>query len=379
MGDLRFFASCTLGLEPALRRELSDLGARRLEERRGGIAFVGDRRLGQACNLWLRSAIRVQEELTTAVVGDGDDLYEAAARLDWDAWIRPDQTLAVFAAVRDAPGLRHSGYAALRIKDAVVDVLRAKHGRRPSVDTKKPDLPLRLVVQGDRMRLYRDWSGLSLHKRGWRKIQVKSPLNEALAAGLLILADWDRASPLVDPMCGSGTFPVEAALWASDRAPGLGRGFAFERWVDHDRKLFHGLLDEAHGRVKSKLDFPILGGDLHPGALDLARKGAREAGVERLVRLTCRDARDLVPEVRPALVVTNPPYGERLGSEGDVVDSWIALGNFLHRQCGGAVAWVLCGNKALTRHLGLRASLRIPVRNGTIDCRWLRYEIRDRA
>jgi putative N6-adenine-specific DNA methylase len=377
MGDLRFFAACTLGLEPALESELTELGARDLQVRRGGVAFRGDVRLGQACNLWLRCAIRVQEELAVAAVSDGDDLYEAA-RLDWDRWMTPDQTLAVFAAVRDAPGLRHSGYAALRVKDAVVDVLREKHGRRPSVDTKKPDVPLRLVVQGERMRLYRDWSGLSLHKRGWRKIQVKSPLNEALAAGLLRLTGWDRASPLVDPMCGSGTFPVEAALWASDRAPGLGRAFAFERWIDHDRRGFHELLDDAHGRATSRLDFPILGGDRHPGALDLARQGARAAGVERLVRLTRKDARDLVPAAPPGVVVVNPPYGERIGTGGDLVDSWAALGDFLHQRCGGAVAWVLCGNRELTRHLRLRASRRMPVRNGTIDCRWLRYDIRAR-
>ena len=345
----------------------------------GGVLFEGDRRLGCAANLWLRSAIRVQEEILAASIRGADDLYAAVASLAWDRWIHPDQTLAVFATLRDAPDLRHSGYAALKVKDAVVDVLRGRHGRRPSVDTKHPDVPIRLYVQGGRMWLYRDWSGTSLHKRGWRPIQVKSPLNEATAAGLLRLTGWDRRSPLVDPMCGSGTFPVEAALWATDRAPGLGRHFAFEQWIDHDAAIWAGILEEARARVRPSLDFAIEGADHHGGALDLARLGARTAGVDHLIRFTRSDAREFTPEGPPALVVANPPYGERLGTDADLVDSWTSLGNFLHRRCAGATAWVLCGNPDLTRHLGLRTSLRVPVMNGPIECRWLRYHLRPSA
>jgi len=373
----RFFAPCGLGLEPAVEQELEELGAGDVEARRGGVAFVGDRRLACAANLWLRSAIRVQEELLAASIEDGDDLHAAVASLDWDRWIHPDQTLAVTASVRDTPRLTHSGYAALRVKDAVVDVLRGRHGRRPSVDAKHPDLPLRLHVLGGRMTLYRDWSGQTLHKRGWRPIQVRSPLNEATAAGLLRLAGWDRRSSLVDPMCGSGTFPVEAALWAADRAPGLGRRFAFERWGDHDAALWRDLTDEARERARESIDAPIEAADRHAGALDLAQKGAQAAGVRGLIRFTRSDARDLVPRTPPGLVVANPPYGERLGADEDLADSWAALGAFLRGRCAGATAWVLCGNPDLTRHLRLKASRRVPVMNGPIECRWLRYEIRE--
>ena len=245
------------------------------------------------------------------------------------------------------------------------------------MDTKHPDVRLKLVVQRDQLLLYRDLSGASLHKRGWRPILVKSPLNEALAAGLLLLTDWDRRSPLMDPMCGSGTFLVEAAWLATDRAPGLGRKFAFEGWLDHDVDTWDALKAEAQDRVKPKLDFPLMGGDRHVGALALAQKGAHEAGVSHLISFRESDARDLVPREKPSAVVVNPPYGVRLGPGEDLDDSWESLGNFLHRQCRGSTAWVLSGSKTLTRHLGLRTSRRIPVMNGPIECRWLKYEIRE--
>jgi putative N6-adenine-specific DNA methylase len=378
MSDRIYFAACGKGLEAALVGELEELGALQVREKRGGASFRGDRALGYRASLWLRSAIRIQEQLLSRRVLQADDLYERALEVDWREWLHPDQTLAIQASVRDTPEIRHSGYAALKVKDAIVDQMRERHGRRPNVDTKDPDLPLKLVVKDGSMLLYRDWSGASLHKRGYRPIQVKSPLNEALAAGLILLSGWDKQSPLADPMCGSGTFPIEAAMMAADRAPGLKRAFPFERWHDHDATLWSELRAEAAARAKPTLDFPIEGSDHHGGALALARRAAQEAGVADLVRYSENDARDFVPQERPAIVTTNPPYDKRLGEGEDVIGSWKSLGNFLHRQCGGSTAWILSGNKALTQHLGLRVSLRVPVMNGPIDCRWLKYEVRAR-
>jgi putative N6-adenine-specific DNA methylase len=176
-------------------------------------------------------------------------------------------------------------------------------------------------------------------------------------------------------MCGSGTFPIEAALLAANAAPGLGRRFAFERWPDFDAKLWSVLQDEARGALDRTVEVSIEGADRHPGALGLARKGADAAGVSSLVRFTEADARAFVPRARPSVVVVNPPYGVRLGADEELDDSWRALGNFLHKECKGATAWVLSGNKDLTRYLGLRTSRRIPVMNGPIECRWLRYEL----
>jgi putative N6-adenine-specific DNA methylase len=377
-GDERqvtYFAACTLGLEEALVSELKALGALEIQARPGGVTFGGDRRLGYAANLWLRSAIRVQEQLLLAPAGGREALYAAVASVDWRRYLGVDQTLAVDASVRDSV-ITHSGFAALTAKDAIVDQFRTALGRRPSVDVSAPDLPLKLVLKKDVLTLYRNLSGTSLHKRGWRPVQVKSPLNEATAAGILILSGWDRASALADPMCGSGTFLIEAALLAADRAPGLQRGFAFERWPDFDAALWSELRAQAAARARDTLPFPLEGADRHEGAVSIARQSAQAAGVAGLVRLRVAGAAEWQPACTPAVVYCNPPWGERLGEGEDLLQSWRDLGRFLHQRCAGGRAFVLCGNPELTRHLGLRAARRWPVMNGPIDCRLLEYELR---
>jgi 23S rRNA G2445 N2-methylase RlmL len=371
----RYFAACTLGLEPALCGELDALGAQGVRPARGGAHFEGDLVLGYAANLWLRSAIRVQH-----VVGEGRarterQLYDLVRRTDWSRFVHVDGTLAVDAAVKDS-FLTHSGFAAQLVKDAIVDQFRQRTGRRPDVDTRRPDLPIKLLLRRDEVTLYRDLSGDSLHKRGYRPIQVKSPLNEATAAGLLLLSEWDRRSALLDPMCGSGTLVIEAALLSGDRAPGRRREFAFQRWPDFEARAWRALLDEAdeRARVGAASIPPIEGADRHEGALGLARLSARSAGVDSVVRFTHAAVAELVPAVPPRVVVTNPPYGERLGEGDDLEASWRDLGDLL-RRCPGASAFVLSGDPALTRFLRLRASRKWPFRNGPIDCRFVRYDI----
>lgn len=371
---IEFFAACTLGLEPAVAAELRELGATDVDERRGGVAFRGDRRLGYTANVWLRSATRVLEELARATVDSVDDLYAAMRALDVGRFCTPAQTLAVFATARDHQ-LGDPHFLALKVKDALVDAQRARGGERSSVDTKDPDVPLKLVVQGPTASLHRDWSGESLHKRGWRPIQVKSPLNEATAAGLILLSDWDRRSPVVDPMCGGGTFVIEAAMLAAHRAPGLARAFACERFHDHDRRLWKDVRDAARDAAESSLPFRLTGADHHAGALSLARRGAKAAGIESLVEFVQADLASFVPRVPPAAVFVNPPWGERLADAG-VAQAWHDLGTFLHDRCPGAVAWVLSGNAELTRHLRLKKSASRPVACGPIDARWLRYQLR---
>ncbi len=373
----RFFAPCTLGIEAALVQELGELGARGIEAMDAGVWFQGDRRLAYRANLWLRTAIRVQELILEFPVRAQQDVYDAAMGIDWSRFMTVDQTLAVDASTRDSV-LPHSKYAGLLVKDAVCDWFRGREDRRPNVDRESPNLPLKLAIHGERGLLYRNLSGRSLHKRGWRPIQVRSPLNESLAAGLIRLCGWDRRSAFVDPMCGSGTFVIEAALLASGRAPGMGRDFAFQSAPDFDGRLWEELLLEARENVKTRLDFPILGADRHGGALEIARLSAENAGVQDLIRFSRSQAADLDPGFAPKWVCCNPPYGKRLGRGDDLVQSWIELGNFLHRQCDGAEAWILSGNKELTRHLGLRTSRRLLVRNGSLDCRFLRYEIGER-
>ncbi|MCA8972603.1 MAG: RNA methyltransferase, partial [Planctomycetes bacterium] len=308
-----YFVPVPFGVETATENEIAALGGREIETRPGGVRCKGDRRFGYAANLWLRSAIRVQEWMAEDRVRDARDLYDALREIDWSEYMDVDQTLAVDATVSNSE-IRHSKYAALVVKDAIVDQFRDRAGRRPDVDRDRPDLPLKLVVDGQSMSLWRNMSGPSLHKRGYRDVQVKSPLNEALAAGLLLMTGWDPQTSLVDPMCGSGTFVIEAALLAMDRAPGLlRRRFAFESWPDFDRDLMDQLRSEARERARTSITAPIVGADRHGGALSIANRSARQAGVDAAVRFVRKDAKHFVPEVPPSIVVTNPPYGERLG------------------------------------------------------------------
>ncbi len=371
----RYYSPCSLGLESVLAAELTALDARDVVPGRGGVAFSGDRELGYRCCLWLRSAVRVQEILAEFPAPSPEALYDGVAALDWPGLSRVDDTLAVDANVRDS-AITHSGFAALKTKDAIVDCFRAATGRRPSVDRKRPDLPLKLVIKRDHAQLSRDLSGASLHKRGYRPIQVKSPLNESIAAGLLLLAGWDRRTALADPMCGSGTLVIEAALMACDRAPGLGRGFAFERWPDLDHQLWTSLREEARERVRPDVPCSLVGADRHGGAISLAQRAAHQAGVEGLVSFSVSSAADWRPQPPPGFVITNPPWGERLESD-DLDATWDELSLFLKQGCPGATAHVLSGNPELTRRLRMKADRRWPVRNGPIDCRLLRYEIFD--
>ena len=379
MAKLRWYhAPCSPGLEPLLAAEATEAGAVRVTPRRGGVGFQGERDVGYRLALWSRVAVRVLEELARERISDPDDLYTMAGRLAWRKLLRPDQTLAVFASV-SGRRIRHAPFAAQRIKDAVVDQLREQTGVRPDVDRDDPDLPLKLVVRDNVATLSRDLSGHSLHRRGWRPVQVRSPVNEALAAGLLLLTGWDRRSPLCDPMCGSGTFVIEAAHLAGDRAPGLRRDYALSRWPDHDAALWNQLRAEAEARWEAGRDQipPLFGNDHHEGAIGIARDSAARAEVAEHIRFTLGDVADFAPQPPPRVIVVNPPFGVRLGEADALSDTYARLGRFF-KDVGSGDAWVLSGDPALTAHLRLRASERVPVIHGGLDCRWMRYPLRPR-
>lgn len=360
-----------------LRAELEGLGARGCHELKGGVRFRGDVALGYRACLWLRSAIRVQLELAQAEVHREQALYDFIRDQEWERYIDNAGTVAVSAALNSS-FLTHSQFAAQLVKDAVVDRFRDLTGDRPSVDIKEPDLPIHLFLNRDHATLSIDLAGRSLHKRGYRDAeQHKSPLNEALAAGLVLASEWDLETPLVDPMCGSATLLIEAARMVRDVAPGLQRSFAFERWHDLDKDVWSSLFDEAEERqaAGAKRSVPIEGADSHPGSVVLARRAADAAGVGDMIRIRHTDAKLWEPSFRPGMVLTNPPYGERIGHDDELERSWRALGDFLHRQ-KGATAWVLSGNPQATQFLRLSSERRMPVANGGINCRWIRYQIR---
>ncbi len=371
-----FFATCALGLEEVVRDELVALGADNARALRGRVSFHGSLSLGYAACLWLRSASRVQEQLfRDRPAGSRQLLYDAVRAFDWGPLIEPDNTLAVSASVRDSRAT-DTRFVSLVTKDAIVDQIRDRCGSRPNVDADDPHMPIRVLVHRDRATVLRDLSGDSLHRRGWRPIQVKSPLNEAIAGGLLQLTGWTGEGTLVDPMCGSGTFLVEAAHLAQDRAPGLRRRFAFEQCPDLEQTEWRRLRDEAEQRyaVGREREVSIVGSDAHPGALGLARRSLEAAQVRDAVKVRRMSVERAVLDGPPALVVSNPPWGLRQEKQG-LRQTWSQLGTFLKTHCGGSTAYLLSGEPTLTQVLKLRAARRHPVRIAQVDCRWIRYEV----
>jgi len=362
-----------------VRSELGSarIGAGDVEPGSSGVSFRGDRATLYRANLWLRSGIRVLGRIASGRARGPDELYALAREVDWTSLLGLEQTFSVEARVRDS-GITHSKYAALRVKDALCDRFRElRRGRRPNVQVHGADLPLFLTVYRDRATLYRDWSGETLHKRGYRDRLHRSSLNEAVAAAMLAHGGWNEASRLVDPMCGAGTLAIEAALVKTNRAPGLFRGpggFPFERWPDHDARAWESIRREAEAAAKPDAVFRIAANDEHPGSIALARRDAGRAGVADRIELSQAPLAGWEPPFAPDLVAVNPPWGERL-RPAELRRPWEDLRRFLKDHCAPSRAVVLSGNARVTRHLGLRASRRIPVRIGKVDGRILRYEI----
>lgn len=371
-----YFATCARGLEPVLARELTGLGADAVEPGRGGVRFRGDSALLYRANLWLRTAVRVLRPLLEVDVRSPDELYDAVRTVNWSDYLTPDHTLAVDCNVRDS-AITHSQYAARRVKDAVCDQFRERVGVRPSVDPEQPMVGFNLHVHRNHAVLSLDSSWASLHKRGYRPIQTIAPLNEALAAGLLLQSGWDANTPLVDPLCGSGTFCVEAAWMALNRAPGLTRKwFGFQGWPEFDRPLWNAIRDDARAAVRKELPAAIAGSDVHPGAIELARQNARNAGVGHLVRLERRELGQARPPegVTPGVVICNPPYGERIGEEKEWVPLYAKLGEVVAAHWAGWRLFVFTSNDRLARKVGLRVRGRVPFFNGKLQCHLWEYE-----
>ena len=370
-----YFATCARGLEGVLAGELTALGAADVAPGRGGVAFRGDPALLYRANLWLRTAVRVLRPVLEADVRSPDELYDAVRTVDWKEYLTPGHTMAVDCNVRDS-ALTHSQYAARRVKDAVCDQFRERTGVRPSVDPERPMVGFNLHVYRDRMTLSLDSSWDSLHKRGYRPIQTIAPLNEALAAGLLLQSGWNPATPLVDPLCGSGTFCVEGAWMALDRPPGLTRKwFGFQGWPEFDRPLWNAIRDDARRGVRKELPAPIRGSDSHPGAIELARTNARSAGVGHLLNFVRQDVRAARPPAGPpGVVICNPPYGERIGDEKEWVGLYRLLGEVFAAHWAGWRAFVFTGNDRLARKVGLRVKGSVPFFNGKIPCRLWEFD-----
>lgn len=381
--ERRFFATAARGLEPLVADELRALGAKDVKEERGGASFGGPLSTAYRACLWLRTANRVLLPLARFPAPDADQLYTAVTRMPWENDLSPDGTLAV-----DFTGgsekIIHTGFGAQRVKDAIVDRLRERFGRRPSVNLEQPNLRINVHLHREIATVSLDLSGDSLHQRGYRTASVLAPLKENLAAALLLKCGWPdiakNGDAFVDPMCGSGTLAIEAALIAGDVAPGLLRNrWGFSGWLRHDAQLWEHLLQEARKRsATGREKIPaIFGFDNDAKAIAASFANAERAGVKDAVQFECRALADnrLQAELTPGLVVTNPPYGERLGEMEKLGPLYTELGSWLKNNCSGWQAGVIAGNPGLAKQMRIRARKINTFYNGALECKLLQFSI----
>lgn len=370
----RFFATCPRGLELLLADELRQLKAEKVHAVGGGVQFVGDFFLCYRINLESRLASRVLWQVAGGGYQNEDDIYRAAYALQWTDWFDPARTIRVAVSAIKSP-LASLNFVTLKIKDALCDKIRRLSGRRPDVDTHLPDVPIQAHLTEREFSLYVDTTGEPLFKRGQRLAAGEAPLRENLAAGILQLAGWAPGIPLLDPMCGSATILIEAAHRALEIAPGRGRHFAFEKLKHFDSGRWRELLRHSAAREKPKEPLPIYGSDLSGDVLKAARVNLTAAGLEKVVNLKRADVLEISAPAKEGIIVTNPPYGVRLGEQQQLAEFYPKLGDVLKKQFSGWRAYLLSADMNLPKLIRLAASKRTPLFNGALECRLFEYKM----
>jgi putative N6-adenine-specific DNA methylase len=370
----RYFCPCPRGLETVLRDELAELGAADLEPVEGGVAASGALDLCYRMNLHSRIASRVLLRIAQAPYRTETDVYAAVRAVDWRLFFAPDRTIRVNVSATGSP-LRSLDFITLRVKDAVCDRFRADTGQRPSVDTADPDVRIHAYFDASAVTLYLDTSGEPLFKRGLRTAGAPAPLRENLAAGILRLTGWSPGMPLLDPMCGGGTFLLEAAEIALRRAPGSRRAFAIEKLHLHQAGLGERLREDARAAEVVPARLPIYGSDLYGEALKVARRNLEHAGLQEVVTLKQANVLELSPPEPAGVLVTNPPYGVRMGEQDEIARLYPKLGDALKARFAGWRACIFTADMRLPKLIGLKPSRRIPLYNGALECRLYVFEI----
>ena len=370
---MKFIAKTLAGLEPVLVEELKSMGAENAHPGKRAVFFEGDMEILYRANLELRTALRILVPISEFKVRNEDDLYHKIGKIDWSEYMSVDDTLAVDA-VTTSEVIRHSKFAALRVKDAIVDQFRKKFGKRPNVNTEFPTLRLNLHVGDQDVTLALDSSGESLHKRGYRVDSVEAPINEVLAAGMILLSGWQCDSDFTDPMCGSGTLPIEAAMLAYNIAPQINRqNFGFMRWENFDKKLWDKVREEA---VLSQVVFQhkIYASDVDFKAVNSVGYNLEKAGMEGKVQVSRERFENVIPRSESGILMMNPPYDERMELES-AQDFYKGIGDTFKKNWAGHSAWIITSNLEAVKTVGLRPSRRIPLFNGKLECKLLKYEL----
>ncbi len=384
----KMLAKTFKGLEEVLAQELIELGANDVQIERRAVSFMGDQALLYRANLCLRTALRVLVPVKTVslrspkrkIVKPEDELYEAVKAIEWSRYMSADTTFAIDATVYSET-FRNSRFVTYRVKDAIADYWQEKAGRRPNVKISEPDLYINVHIANEQLTVSLDSSGESLHKRGYRVATTEAPINEALAAGMLLMAGWKGQADFYDPMCGSGTLLIEAALIARNIAPGLFRqSFAFEKWKDFDADLWSDIYnDDSRERP---FEHRIYGSDASFYAIRQAEKNIKAAGVQhdvelkqiRMEEIKTSNLQSQISNASP-LVMLNPPYGERLKSNKEMEDLYSSIGTALKHQFAGATAWIISSNEAAMKCIGLKPSKKYRLLNGELDCQFNRYDL----
>jgi len=365
-------AKTFMGLEPVLAQELTELGADEVQIGRRMVSFKGDKELMYRANFQLRTAIRILKPIYHFRARSADDMYEEVRKIDWSQYIKEGKTFSVDSVVY-SDEFRNSRFVTYKVKDAIVDQFREKTGKRPNISVANPDVRLNIHIAEDRATLSLDSSGESLHKRGYRQDSGPAPLNEILAAGMIMLSGWKGDCDFIDPMCGSGTLLIEAALIAHNISPGVFRKeFAFEKWDDFDADLF----DEIYNDDSQEREFEhhIYGYDIDPKAVGRARLNVKAAGLSRDVSIETADFKDFAQPKERSIMITNPPYGERI-STPNLLNTYRMIGERLKHAFTGNEAWILSYREECFEQIGLKPSIKIPLFNGSLECEFRKYAI----
>ena len=372
--EFEMIAKTFMGLEPVLANELTQLGAKNVQVGRRMVSFTGDKEMMYRANFQLHTAIRILKPIKHFKALSADDVYEGVKDIDWTEYLSLDKTFAVDSVVFSEE-FRHSKFVAYKVKDAIVDQFREKTGNRPNISVSNPDMRLHIHIAEDQCTLCLDSSGESLHRRGYRQESVEAPLNEVLAAGMILMTGWRGETDFIDPMCGSGTLLIEAALIARNMAPGLFRKeFAFEKWPDFDADLFDKIYnDDSQER---EFNHHIYGYDMDIKAVNTARLNVKAAGLTSDITVEEQDFKNFTQPKEKSIMVTNPPYGERI-STSDLLGTYKMIGERLKHQFTGNEAWVLSYREECFSQIGLKPSIKIPLFNGSLECEFRKYQMFD--
>ena len=372
--DFEMIAKTFMGLEDVLAEELTQLGANNIVKGRRMVAFTGDKEMLYRANFHLRTAIRILKPIAHFRARSADDVYEGVRAIDWSQLIARGKTFAVDSVVYSEE-FRNSRFVTYKVKDAIVDQLRECTGERPNISVSNPDLRLNIHIAEDRATLSLDSSGESLHRRGYRQESVEAPLNEVLAAAIVLMTGWRGESDFIDPMCGSGTLPIEAALIARNIAPGVFRKeYAFEKWADFDRDLFDAIYNDDS--AERSFDHHIYGYDTDMKAVNTASFNVRAAGLSKDITIEQRDFKDFTNPGKPSIIVTNPPYGERITTP-NLLGTYRMIGERLKHEFAGNEAWVLSYREECFDQIGLKPSVKVPLYNGSLECELRKYTLFD--